>query len=116
MKLSYLFCVPMLLSSQLQAQQPTTDTVFIRHSDPGEEYNAVFIDTSHTSEWYRQLSLFEFDGYDSASYANSLEWLHKQHVLLKKNTIAGLPMKWINIEQYDHRFYAYSPVISCITA
>jgi hypothetical protein len=93
----------------MQAQKAKKDTAFLRRSEAGDEYNAIFIDSSLKSRWYESVAFFKINNDAGSTYRYSLKELYKNGGKFKKNNIKGIPLKWVNIVQYNNRFYAYKP-------
>ncbi len=88
------------------------DTLFLMRNKTDEYYHFVFIDTDKSSRFYDEISHFEFDADDDTynqTYKYSLEYLKKNSITPKRQTIHGLPLKWIVLYQFKNKYYTYRP-------
>ena len=96
-------------------EQPTwrNDTLFFREEKGKIEeyplYHSIFIDTNKQSSYYNSITDFELNEYDEETYNASLERLKENNLELEKKIIKGLPLEWIQLRQYDEKFYVYHP-------
>lgn len=84
------------------------DTIFIQRETadtPYAFYHAIFIDTG--MEFQNQLTRFNFDKYDSATYFEQLTNLRP----LKHNNVSlnSFPKKWVALYKLKGKYYLYTP-------
>ncbi|MFO7868967.1 MAG: hypothetical protein R6U95_06695 [Bacteroidales bacterium] len=86
------------------------DTIFIYKNVTDNFYHAIFIDTSHDSQYYSRLVHFDFDTYASQAYAGNHQFINKNcsHSFSQVNS-TSLPEKWLPVYKYKNNYYLYAP-------
>jgi len=90
-------------------QQSKQDTIFIRKDSLKGVSQSIFIETNKNSKFYKNITSFKFGMFDKESYDESLDYLKKNKIKLKKQKTFLLSKKWIALKLYSEQFYAYYP-------
>jgi hypothetical protein len=95
-------------SNSLLGQAVKRDTVFLLKRNVEGVYHAIFIDTSPTSKFYKQISNFNAST-DAVIYKSSMKYLKENKIRLTERKITDLPHRWIELKMYKGKYYAYKP-------
>jgi hypothetical protein len=90
-------------------QQSKLDTIFIRKDSLKGVSQSIFFETNKNSKFYENITSFKFGMFDKESYDESLDYLKKNKIKLKKQKTISLSKKWITLKLYSGQFYAYYP-------
>ena len=90
-------------------QNSKSDTIFIRKDSLKGVSQSIFIETDKNSKFYKNITSFKFGMFDKESYDNSLDYLKKNKIKLKKQKTIIPSKKWVTLKKYNGQFYAYYP-------
>lgn len=88
---------------------PGKDSTFILREIRGNNYHAIFIDTAHNSECYKELTNFHFNSYALETFQSSCQALHEKKAVVRHFNRHQLPAVWLPLYQYQQQFYLYCP-------
>lgn len=98
-----------LISQKIIGQTKNSDTIFIKKDHLYGYKQSIFIEKNKNSEFYNNITNFEFNDFDKESYQTSLDYLKKNKISLNKQKNILPSDKWIAIKYYNNEFYAYHP-------
>ena len=90
-------------------QHSKSDTIFIRKDRLKGVSQSIFIETNKNSKFYENITSFKFGMFDKERYDNSLDYLKKNKIKLKKQKTIIPSKKWVTLKKYNGKFYAYYP-------
>ncbi len=90
-------------------QQSKLDTIFIRKDSLKGVSQSIFIETNKNSKFYENITSFKFGMFDKESYDNSLDYLKKNKIKLKRHKTIVPSIKWVTLKKYNGQLYAYYP-------
>lgn len=90
-------------------QHSKSDTIFIRKDSLKGVSQSIFFETNKNSKYYENITSFKFGMFDKESYDNSLDYLKKNKIKLKKQKTIIPSKKWVTLKKYNGQFYAYYP-------
>jgi hypothetical protein len=106
----YILTLFIILTCQnVFGQQLKPGTVFIRKDSLKGVSQSIFIETNKNSKYYENITSFKFGEFDKESFDNSLDYLKKNQIKLKKQKTILPSNKWVTLKQYNGQFYAYHP-------
>ena len=107
---SYILTLLILTFCQsVLGQDAKSDTIFIRKDSLKGASQSVFIETNKKSKFYENITSFKFGRFDKESYDESLDYLKKNKIKLKKQKTIVPSKKWVTLKLYSGQFYAYYP-------
>ena len=97
------------ISQSVFGQNSTSDTVFIRKDSLKGFSQSIFFEKNKNSIYYENITCFKFGMFDKESYDNSLNYLKKYKIKLKRQKTILPSKEWIELTYYNGKFYAYHP-------
>ncbi|HNY30422.1 MAG TPA: hypothetical protein PKO15_06010 [Fibrobacteria bacterium] len=88
---------------------PGSDTVFLSKQIQDGRLVGVYVDPDRGSRFYRNLTRFSMDGFDSITYGNSLDRLREQGLKLGKVKNSVPWTRWVALVEHQGGLYAYHP-------
>jgi hypothetical protein len=107
----FLLTAILFVQVKLSGQTRPADTTFILRDTAGGIYHAIYIDNNKNTDYYKWLTDFSFDHYDSSSYLQSVKAIFNENpVRFKKTKITSrLPRQWCTLYSYKDKYYLYAP-------
>ncbi len=99
----------MTTCQSLFGQHAKLDTVFILKDSLKGVSQSIFFETNKNSKFYENITSFEFGMFDKESYGNSLDYLKKNKIKLKKQKAIIPSNKWVTLKRYNGQFCIYYP-------
>ena len=90
-------------------QHSKSDTIFISKDRLKGVSQSIFFEANKNSKYYENITSFKFGLLDKESYDNSLDYLKKNKIKLKKQKTILPSNKWVTLKKYNGQFYAYRP-------
>src|ERR1035437_289749 len=88
--------------------QKKSDTIFIKAND--NTHCFIFIDKNKRSEYYKQISNFSFNSFDSATYKEAINLLKSNSkARFSEYRINDFAKEWVPLYVYKNKFYVYAP-------
>ena len=98
-----------LLIFSLYGQVSSKDTVFIKKDSVYGTAQSIYFENNSNSQFYDAINYWGFLPYDQESYTYSINYLKENKELLTKKPPVIPFTKWVLLEQYKGKFYAYHP-------